>query len=167
MVRLAGLFVGGGWEDDMAKIGLIADTHDDLVPWGDIQQKVADAFAGVDLIVHCGDLTTMAVLDSLAEIAPVVAVRSPADPPADGARLFDGPHLIEHGGVAIAVVNALGELTFDGVAVVLHGGTHQASVERRAGQLVVNPGSPSLAEAVTVALVEIAAGRAEASIVPL
>jgi putative phosphoesterase len=151
----------------MATIGLIADTHDDLVAWGDIQPKVAAAFAGVDLIVHCGDLTTMAVLDSLGEIAPVVAVRSPGDPPADGTRLFDGPHLIEHAGTAIAVLNALGEQTFDEIAVVLHGGTHQASVEHRANRLVVNPGSPSLAETVTVALVEIDGGRVEAAIVPL
>jgi predicted phosphodiesterase len=64
-------------------------------------------------------------------------------------------------------VNALGEQTFDDVAVVLHGGTHQASVEHRGSQLVVNPGSPSLAETVTVAVLEVDAGRAEAAIVPL
>jgi putative phosphoesterase len=151
----------------VAKIGLIADTHDDLVAWDDIQPKVAQAFLGVDLIVHCGDLTTMSVLDSLGEIAPVVAVRSPGDPPADDERLFDGPHLIEHAGTAIAVVNDLGEQTFDDVAVVVHGGTHKASVEHRANQLVVNPGSPSLAETVTVAVLEVDDGRAEAAIVPL
>jgi putative phosphoesterase len=151
----------------VAKIGLIADTHDNLVEWDAIQPRVAHAFDGVDLIVHCGDLSTLGVLDRLAEIAPVVAVRSPADPPADGERLFDGPHWIEHAGSAIAVVNALGEQTFDDVAVVAHGGTHQASVERRAGQLVVNPGSPSLAETVTVAVLELDGGRAEATIVAL
>jgi len=151
----------------MAKIGLIADTHDDLVAWDEIQPKVAQAFHGVDLIVHCGDLTTTSVLDRLAEIAPVVAVRSPADPPADEARLFDGPRRFEHAGTAIAVVNALGEQTFDDVAVVVHGGTHEASVERRAGQLVVNPGSPSLAATVSVAVLEVDGGRAQAAIVPL
>jgi putative phosphoesterase len=151
----------------VAKIGLIADTHDDLVEWDEIQPKVAAAFVGVELIVHCGDLSTMAVLDSLGEIAPVVAVRSPGDPPADGARLFNAPHRIEHGGTAIAVVNELGAQTFEGVAVVLCGGTHKATIERRAEQLVVNPGSPSLAETVTVAVLEIDGGRAEAAIVSL
>ena len=151
----------------MAKIGLIADTHDALVEWDTIQPKVAAAFAGVELIVHCGDLTTMAVLDRLGEIAPVVAVRSPGDPPADGLRLFEDPHRIEHAGTAIAVVNQLGERTFDDAAVVLCGGTHQAAIERRAEQLVVNPGSPSLADTVTVAVLEIDGGRAEAAIVPL
>jgi len=150
----------------MAKIGVIADTHDDLVEWDEIQPKVAQAFAGVDLIVHCGDLTTFAVLDRLEEIAPVVAVRSPGDPPADGARLFEGPHRLEHG-AAIAAVNTLGGQTFDDVAVVLHGGTHKPSIEHRADQLVVNPGSPSLAETVTVAVLEVDDGRAEAAIVPL
>jgi uncharacterized protein len=151
----------------MARIGLVADTHDDLVAWDEIQPKIAHAFAGVELIVHCGDLTTMSVLDSLGEIAPVVAVRSAGDPPADGERLFDGPHRIEHAGTTIAVVNALGDQTFDDVAVVLHGGTHKASVEHRAHQLVVNPGSPSLAETVTVAVLDVDGGRAEAAIVAL
>jgi hypothetical protein len=47
---------------------------------------VVEAFGHVDLVLHCADLTTTAVLDRLGEIGPVVAVRSAADPP----RLFDG-----------------------------------------------------------------------------
>ena len=73
------------------RIGLIADTHDDAVSWDEIHPRTVEAFGGVDLILHCGDLTTTGVLDRLAEIAPVVAVRSAADPPAEPPRLVDGP----------------------------------------------------------------------------
>jgi predicted phosphodiesterase len=39
--------------------------------------------------------------------------------------------------------------------LVLYGGTHAASVEERDGTLLVNPGSPTLAERATVALVDV------------
>ena len=45
------------------RIGVIADTHDEIVSWEDIHPRVVEAFGPVDLIVHCGDLTTTAVLD--------------------------------------------------------------------------------------------------------
>jgi uncharacterized protein len=151
----------------VARIGLIADTHDAVVAWEQIKEKVTQAFGGVDLIVHCGDLTTLAILDGLAEIAPVLAVRSPNDPPADGVRLFDAPHRIECGGAAIAIVNALGDESYDDASVVLCGGTHSAKIERRGSQLVVDPGSPTLADTVSVAVLDVDEGRAEASIVQL
>src|SRR5439155_12081181 len=92
-------------------IGLIADTHDEIVPWEKTGPVVTDALVGVSLILHCGDLTTTAVLDALAAIAPVLAVRSPGDPPAEPPRLVDGPTVIEQEGVAIGLVNSLAELT--------------------------------------------------------
>src|SRR5271170_4802611 len=93
----------------MSRIGVIADTHDAIVDWNTIQPGVAQAFVGVDVIVHCGDLTTTTVLDRLAEIAPVVAVRSDADPEPDGERLRDSPQMIEHSGIVIAVINTMPE----------------------------------------------------------
>lgn len=60
------------------RIGVVADTHVgehlSVVPDG-----VAEALAGVDLILHAGDLNTRAVLDDLGRIAPVVAVRGNHD----------------------------------------------------------------------------------------
>lgn len=59
-------------------MGVVADTHvgeylDALPP------RLLDALAGCDLILHAGDLSVPAVLDDLAEVAPVVAVRGDHD----------------------------------------------------------------------------------------
>jgi putative phosphoesterase len=146
----------------VASIGVVADTHDAIVPWDPVGRKVADLFAGVDLIVHCGDITTPAVLDQLATVAPVVAVRGADDPPPDPPRLTEPPRIVDHGGHAIGVVVALAEggppvadLFDRPVSVVLHGGTHEAGIEERDGVLLVNPGSPTLADRTTVAVVDI------------
>jgi len=50
------------------RVGLIADTH------GLARPELARAFAGVDLILHAGDVGGRKVLDALAKIAPVEAV---------------------------------------------------------------------------------------------
>ena len=155
----------------MVRVGLIADTHDEVIPWDGVQAKVEDAFSGVSLILHCGDLTTEDVLDRLERIAPIVAVRSGGDPPASPPRLRDGPQVVEAGGVAIGLVNTLpddGDVAFgQAVSVVVHGGTHAASVEERDGVLYVNPGSPTLADEVSVGVLELGAGSPSATIVRL
>jgi putative phosphoesterase len=149
------------------KIGLIGDTHDGIDA---IEEGVMHAFAGVELILHCGDLTTLGLLDRLGAIAPVVAVRSAADPPADPPRLVEGPHVVEAAGLAVGLVNALGDqdpgqLFGRPVDIVVHGGTHAASVGHEGGRLSVNPGSPTLADETTVAVLEIRDGTAAATIV--
>jgi hypothetical protein len=157
----------------MSRIGLIADTHDEIVSWDDTGPKVVAALGPVDLLIHCGDITSAGLLARLEEIAPVVAVRSSGDPPPDPPRLLDGPRVVEHEGVRIGVINALGEspdigsLFGEAVGVVVHGGTHEASVVSENGVLLVNPGSPSLAERVSVAVLEVGDGEPRATIVPL
>lgn len=153
------------------QIGVIADTHDELVPWDEVLAKVTAAFEGVDLVLHCGDLTTLRALDDLGGLAPVVAVRSAGDPPADDV-LLEGPYVLEAGGVTIGLVSTLGDAaaatSFDRpVDVVVHGGTHVASVETTDGVLYVNPGSPSLADQTTVARLVVGDGPPSASIVAI
>ena len=61
------------------KIGLISDTH----MAGDgrgLPVAVLKALDGVDLILHCGDLECLGVLDYLETVAPVLAVRGYEDP---------------------------------------------------------------------------------------
>lgn len=62
------------------------------------------------------------------------------------------PELLERDGVRVAVVNVLegGQLSSEqreqlggDVDVILHGNTHEASIEERGGVLLVNPGSPT------------------------
>jgi len=154
------------------RIGLIGDTHDAIAPFEGVRDRVAEAFEGAELILHCGDLTTAGLLDALEQIAPVVAVRSTSDPPAEPPRLVDGPLLLELGGLAVGLVNTLGdadpaELFGRPVDVVFHGGTHEASIVRSAKMLSVNPGSPTLADRATVAVLDIDARRAKATVVPV
>jgi putative phosphoesterase len=55
------------------KIGVIADTHvGDKYPA--LHRRVKEQLQGVDLILHCGDVITMDVLDELREVAPVEAI---------------------------------------------------------------------------------------------
>ena len=49
--------------------------------------KILEALHGVDLILHCGDLECIGVLDYLEEVAPLLAVRGYEDPLEDGDRL--------------------------------------------------------------------------------
>jgi hypothetical protein len=56
-----------------AVIGLISDTHMPL-RWESLPDAVFQAFAGVDLILHAGDVGELWVLDQLSQCAPVVAV---------------------------------------------------------------------------------------------
>lgn len=154
------------------RIGLIADTHDELVDWAGVLDRVTRPFDGVEMILHCGDLTTMRALEDLDAIAPTVAVRSGDDPPAAPPKLLDGPHVVAAEGVTIGLVNRLDDASpaalFDRpIDVVVHGGTHEATTETRDGVLLVNPGSPSLATTCTVAVLDLAGAVPAATIVPI
>ncbi|HEU5039184.1 MAG TPA: metallophosphoesterase family protein [Gemmatimonadales bacterium] len=55
------------------RLGIIADTH------GLLRPEVFEAFAGVDHILHAGDVGPPALLDELCAIAPVTAVYGNTD----------------------------------------------------------------------------------------
>jgi uncharacterized protein len=59
------------------RIGIIADTHDRVSP---VQMEaIKEAFNGVDLILHCGDIYSTYLLDQLEEIAPLKAALGNGD----------------------------------------------------------------------------------------
>jgi hypothetical protein len=120
------------------RLGLISDTHDLLRP------EALAFLAGSDRIVHGGDVCRPEVLEALAAIAPVVAVRGNNDRGAWAARLRES-ELVEVGGVWLYAIHDLAQLDIDpaaaGVAVVVSGHSHRPIVERRDGVLFVNPGS--------------------------
>jgi uncharacterized protein len=154
----------------MARVGLIADTHDEKVDWAKLQPAVARAFNGVGLVLLCGDLQTLRVLDQLEEMAPVRAVRGNTDPPAAPPRLVDGPIVVETGDVRIAVFRAepgTGDAGVSGADVVVYGSTHEPVVKVVDGVLFVNPGSPSLAKTRCVAVLELGGARPAVTLVPL
>jgi len=55
------------------KIGVISDTH------GLLRPEVAPALKGVERILHLGDVGKPSILDELAKIAPVTAIRGNVD----------------------------------------------------------------------------------------
>ena len=67
----------------MLRIGLISDTH------GLLRPEATAFLAGSDHIVHAGDVGDPAILDALAAIAPVTAIRGNVDTDAWASRLPD------------------------------------------------------------------------------
>ena len=57
----------------MITVGVISDTH------GLVRPEAKTALAGVDALVHAGDIGKPAVLDELREIAPVTVIRGNID----------------------------------------------------------------------------------------
>jgi putative phosphoesterase len=141
------------------RVGVISDTH------GKVPSGLERAFAGVDAILHAGDIERPQVLDVLGAIAPVTAVRGNCDTAGETSRL---PHTarIAIGGVRFAVVHDERRLRAGaGTRVVVTGHTHIAKIDERDGVLRVNPGSAG--NDGTVALVEVAGDRVTARIVSL
>ncbi|GLU31430.1 metallophosphoesterase family protein [Trinickia caryophylli] len=120
------------------RIGLISDTHNLVRP------EALAWLAGSEAIVHAGDVCTPEVLEALARIAPVTAVRGNNDKGAWAGQL-PVEAALSMAGVAIHVVHDLADLRADwreaGIDVVVSGHSHKPLVQTREGVLFVNPGS--------------------------
>ena len=122
-------------------VGVIADTH------GLLRPEAIAALAGVQLILHAGDVGGAAVLAGLATIAPVDAVFGNVDDPHDPALRRE--RAVTIGGVSIHVSHGheLGRPTAELVLaryradVVIFGHTHKAVVLRKDGRIACNPGA--------------------------
>jgi len=126
------------------RVGLVSDSH------GLFDPKLEILFAGCDLILHAGDVTRPAVLESLRRIAPVRAVRGNNDlgplaelPETLRVSLGDLQALLLHelGRPASPSRAARRALARAPCHLVVYGHSHQAAVERLDGVLYVNPGS--------------------------
>ena len=151
------------------RIGLIADTH------GLLRPEVLDAFAGVEHIVHAGDVGSSEVLEGLARIAPVTAVRGNVD----GGLDLPEVALVELAGVRVVVAHGhrLGSPTPEKVAEVypdadlaVYGHSHKPALRRIGDVLVVNPGSAGrrrFRDTVSVAVADLRHGTPSVTLVPL
>jgi len=119
-------------------LGVISDTH------GLVRPEALAALAGVERIVHAGDIGDREVLDALGRVAPVTAVRGNND---RGRWAADIPEteVVEVGGVSLYLLHDLHELDLEpraaGFAAVISGHSHQPRIEERDGVLYLNPGS--------------------------
>ncbi|HEX6717702.1 MAG TPA: metallophosphoesterase family protein [Pyrinomonadaceae bacterium] len=118
-------------------IGVISDTH------GLLRPQAIDALAGVEMILHAGDIGSSAVLDDLRDIAPVVAVRGNNDK-GDWAEALPTWEVVQIDSVSIYMLHDLKEIDISPVGtfqVVVSGHSHKPVVEEKRGVLYVNPGS--------------------------
>jgi putative phosphoesterase len=121
----------------MTRIGLLSDTH------GLLRPEVLDFLRGSDHIVHAGDICDPAILDQLAALAPLAAVRGNNDRGPWADRLPEEVTL-DIAGVRLCVLHDIAQLRLDpaaGVQVVVTGHSHQPRIAREGGVLYVNPGS--------------------------
>src|SRR5712671_3872802 len=120
------------------RVGLISDTH------GLLRPEARAFLVGCDYIVHGGDIGSAGILDELALMAPLIAVRGNNDTEPWAARL-PVTELIRVGNVFVYVIHNLAELDIDpvaaGVRVIVSGHSHKPMIEERDGVLYVNPGS--------------------------
>jgi putative phosphoesterase len=119
-------------------IGVISDTH------GLLRPEAVAALRGVEHILHAGDVGDVAILDELRKIAPVTAIRGNVDVSGACAKL-PATDVVELGGKLFYLVHSVHDLDINavaaGVAMVVSGHSHKASVQVRDGVVFFNPGS--------------------------
>jgi len=132
-------------------VGLISDTH---VPVRAkyIPKRVFKVFENADFIVHAGDLVSLAVIDELEQLAPVLAVYGNMDgPQVSGAlpkinslKVFDWKIGVMHDPSALFGMRRMREIAKrNGFDVFVYGHTHNVSIRWEGKILYINPGSPT------------------------
>ncbi len=149
------------------RIGLISDTHDLL------REEARRALSGCERIIHAGDICAHTVLDALAMIAPVSAVRGNNDR-GSWADSLPATALLRIEAVSILVVHDLATLDVApaalGARVVVCGHSHRPAIDERNGVLYVNPGSAGPRRfrlPVSVAYLDVHDGEVEARLCEL
>ena len=150
------------------KIGVISDTH------GLLRPEIAPALAGVERILHLGDVGKSSILKELAKIAPVTAIRGNVDREGPCSELPETDVLLLNGRY-VYMLHDLNTLHLDPAAgkfgAVLFGHTHVPNFYKRKGVLYFNPGScgPRRFELpVTVGLLTVNEdGEFKAQVIPL
>ncbi len=156
------------------RIGVLSDTH--LREGQALPSFVWDKLAGVDLILHAGDVITSQILADLAILAPLQAVRGNTD----GWELANLPcrDLINYAGLRIGLIHgnvgvgrttperAFNAFVGESIDVIVFGHSHQPHLEWRDNILLFNPGSPTdkrREKQYSMGIIELVNGRLEAS----
>lgn len=156
-------------------IGVLSDTHSLILP-----PKMLEAFKGMDLIIHSGDIADESVLKTLKAIAPVKAVQGNVDDgvlrrklplreifEAEGVRIgvYHG-----HGSGRNALANVQAQFKDQPLDIAIFGHSHQPMNEKIGPTIYFNPGSPNdtvRAPYRSYGRLEITNGRLKASIIKL
>ena len=122
-------------------IGLVSDTH------GLVRPELHTVLAGVELILHAGDVGGDDVLDELKLIAPVLAVYGNTDMPGDPRLAAAIDQTFDDVSVHVSHGHEVGSPTPEKLLarypaqVIVYGHTHRQLVSHADGRLVVNPGA--------------------------
>jgi putative phosphoesterase len=149
------------------KVGVISDTH------GLLRAEAIAALQGCEQIIHAGDIGAPEILEQLAHIAPVHAVRGNNDQ--DGAWAQQVPeHLnIDVSGWQTLLVHDIADvpaLLEPRTRLVITGHSHKPLIEWRGATLYVNPGSAGRRRfklPVTLVVLEIVEASIEARLISL
>ncbi|MGA3106071.1 MAG: metallophosphoesterase family protein [Terriglobales bacterium] len=119
-------------------VGVISDTH------GSLRPEAVEALRGSDRILHAGDVGDPKILEALARIAPVTAIRGNIDTEPWAGTLPE-TEVIEAGNISIYMLHNLRQLDLKpegaGFRVVIYGHSHKPKIEEKNGVLYFNPGS--------------------------
>ena len=117
-------------------IGVISDTH------GLLRPEAVAALRGCDAIVHAGDIGKPEVLEQLAELAPLTAIRGNVD---EWATDLPDTAVLTLARKRFYVIHDVKELALDprsnGFAAVISGHSHVPKSAMCDGVLYLNPGS--------------------------
>lgn len=120
------------------RIGIISDTH------GLLRPEAERLLAGVEHIVHGGDIGDPDIIDALGRLAPVTAIRGNVDI-GNWAAAYADTELVSLAERSIYVLHDLNTLRIDpvarGIDVVVSGHSHVPKIETINGVLYLNPGS--------------------------
>ena len=148
-------------------LGVISDTH------GLLRPKAVEALRGSERILHAGDVGAREILEALAQIAPVTAIRGNVDTEL-WARALPKTEVVEAGGLSIYMLHDLGRLDLKpeaaGFRAVVYGHSHQPKIAERNGVLYFNPGSAGPRRfhlPVSVGRLRITAGKVRAELMEL
>lgn len=132
------------------RIAVLADTH--LRKGKTLPSFVWDHLTSIDLIIHAGDLVHSELLDDLALLAPIRAVKGNCD----GLDvILPNRDIVECEGIRIGIIHgdtgrgkSTPERAFNSfvdvpVDVIAFGHSHAPYQEYRNGVLLFNPGSPT------------------------
>ena len=165
-------------------IGLLTDTHVRIsghrvslstLTSSELPHQVREAFRGVDLILHAGDIYSLPILDDLETIAPVLAAEGDDEPfETTIDKRVKPTQTITVDGVTIWMSH-YGEWTEDSKKkppdIIVYGHTHHSKLEDRNGTIRINPGSPTFPGydyvLGTVGFISINSGKADARIMQL
>jgi len=149
------------------RIGVISDTH------GLLRPEALAALVGVDHILHAGDVGDPEILDALAAIAPMTAIRGNIDTKGRCAAL-PATEIIDLSGTTFYMLHDRNQLDLNpaaaGISIVVSGHSHKPSIEHRGGVFYFNPGSAGprrFSLPVTVGVITLSGGPPQAEIVQL